>query len=414
MRIIAASYGSAGDFVPTVAVAAALVRRGHGVTLFANPVYATAISGTGVTFVPAGEPADLVAAVRADPTLLEPLRGGRRLIHDWLLPDIRAGYVAVRNYLATNHADLFIGAFTSYGAYWAAAEKKTPHVVVAATPLSWLNPCAPMPLTPWPLPGIVNAALMLVLRTVTRVAMGRVLEKGAGQLGVGGVDCSYRGPERAPLLHAGMWSPLVRPAATGDPAGSVVCGSARASSFSGGDAALPSELASFIAAGKPPVVVALGSIFSQGNPRLLNTIADAVHNLGERCIIVGHLPQRPVGDWVRVVGAAPYDQLFPHARAMMIHGGAGSTAEALRSGRPAAVLPFGFDQYAMGRVVERLGCGRMFNRRCWTPTGLTAALRGLLDDTECGATAHSIGKRVSAEQDGAERTADLIEERMCQ
>ena len=39
MKIVASSFGSAGDFLPTLAVGAALRRRGHEVQFVGNPFY---------------------------------------------------------------------------------------------------------------------------------------------------------------------------------------------------------------------------------------------------------------------------------------------------------------------------------------------------------------------------------------
>jgi hypothetical protein len=411
MRIVAASYGSAGDFVPTVAVAVALARRGHDVRLFANPTYAAALAGSGLDFRPAGEPHDLPAAVRQDPTLLDPAKGGRRLVTDWLLPDIRATCTAIRDDLAQRPADLALCANTSFGCWWAAAEHGVPHVTVAASPLVWLNPRAPMPLTPWALPALVDGLLMRAVRTLVGVGLGWALRRTARALGVRGVDTGYRGPERNPVLNAGMWSPEVRPSAPGDPPASAVCGTARASAWAGGGAELSNDLRAFLDAGAAPVVIALGSVFSQGSATLLHQVAQAVLACAARAVVVGHLPG-PQPSGVHVVSSAPYNALFARAAAVVVHGGAGSTAEALRSGKPVAVIPFGFDQYAMARVVERLGCGLWIPGRERDASGLTLALRRLLGDERFAHAASAVGARSSAERDGAEVAADIIEARM--
>lgn len=409
MRVATASYGSSGDFLPTLAVAGAMVRRGHEVTLVANPVYAGQAAAAGVRFVPAGAPRDLSMAIRESPDLLDPLRGGGRLIRDWLVPDIAAVYPAMRDLLAGEPHDCVIAANTAYGGSWAAMERCVPSVLVAATPLVWLNPRAPMPLTPWRLPDGIDGLLMRTLRAITGLAMGRVLRGAAATCGTRCGDVSYEGPARAAVLHAGMWSPQVRPLAPGDPPGALVCGAARASGLAGAGAELSPAVREFLEAGPPPVVVALGSVFSQGNAPLLRNLAEACVALGERCLVVGHLPgeRLPVG--VMVVPAEPYEALFPRARGVVVHGGAGSTSEALRAGRPIGVLPFGFDQYALGRVVERLGCGVTLGSR--SNERLRSGLRRLLDDPAIRQRAETVGRGFAAEPDGAEVLAREIEAR---
>jgi sterol 3beta-glucosyltransferase len=49
--------------------------------------------------------------------------------------------------------------------------------------------------------------------------------------------------------------------------------------------------------------------------------------------------------------------LFPRVAAVVHHGGAGTTAEGLRHGRPTLILAQYMDQYDWGRRVEELGAG---------------------------------------------------------
>ena len=54
---------------------------------------------------------------------------------------------------------------------------------------------------------------------------------------------------------------------------------------------------------------------------------------------------------------APYRWLFPQMAAIIHHGGAGTTAEALLAGVPNAVVAFGVDQPYHGRRIHELGAG---------------------------------------------------------
>ena len=55
----------------------------------------------------------------------------------------------------------------------------------------------------------------------------------------------------------------------------------------------------------------------------------------------------------------PYAWLLPQTRAVICHGGAGTTFAALRAGVPVVVLPVLCDQYFWGTLVEQLGLGAM-------------------------------------------------------
>ncbi|SAL95281.1 hypothetical protein [Absidia glauca] len=53
--------------------------------------------------------------------------------------------------------------------------------------------------------------------------------------------------------------------------------------------------------------------------------------------------------------AVPHDWLFPKVRAVVHHGGAGTTAAGLRAGRPTVVKSFFADQFFWGERVEEMG-----------------------------------------------------------
>jgi UDP:flavonoid glycosyltransferase YjiC (YdhE family) len=58
-----------------------------------------------------------------------------------------------------------------------------------------------------------------------------------------------------------------------------------------------------------------------------------------------------------IVASAPYHELFPRGRVIVHSGGIGTTAQALRSGRPQVIVPFAFDQFDNAERVARLACG---------------------------------------------------------
>src|SRR5690606_8691534 len=64
-----------------------------------------------------------------------------------------------------------------------------------------------------------------------------------------------------------------------------------------------------------------------------------------------------LGPDVRVVDDVPHELLFPRTAAVVHHGGAGTTAQALRSGRPQVVVPFTMDQPFFARRVHEIGVG---------------------------------------------------------
>ena len=107
----------------------------------------------------------------------------------------------------------------------------------------------------------------------------------------------------------------------------------------------PAELAAFLAAGPPPVYVGFGSMIGRSPQQQTSLVLDALRRSGQRGLISGGWTGLGAGESgelapdVHVVGEVPHDWLFPRCSAVVIHGGAGTTAAALRAGVPTVVAP---------------------------------------------------------------------------
>ena len=102
----------------------------------------------------------------------------------------------------------------------------------------------------------------------------------ARRLGTSLPDVSFRAFERMAARRLGLWSPVLRGPVAGDPPNDTICGFARGSGFGGG---LTPEVAAFLDAGPPPVVVGLGSVFALVSGAVLTAVASVhrVLRLGE-------------------------------------------------------------------------------------------------------------------------------------
>ncbi len=118
----------------------------------------------------------------------------------------------------------------------------------------------------------------------------------------------------------------------------------------------PAPLQAFLDAGDPPVYVGFGSLIDRDSRHLIETVVAAVRQAGKRLLLLsgwGDLTRETLSDDVFVIKAAPHDWLFPRMSAIVHHGGAGTTAAALRSGVPSIIVPFFGDQPYWGRLVHR-------------------------------------------------------------
>ena len=124
----------------------------------------------------------------------------------------------------------------------------------------------------------------------------------------------------------------------------------------------PSELQAFLDAGPPPVYIGFGSIVLDDPNAMTELIFEAVRKTGQRVLLskgwggMGADELR-IPDGVFLLGNVPHDWLFKHVSCVVHHGGAGTTAAGIATGRPTVIVPFFGDQPFWGAMVARAGAG---------------------------------------------------------
>ena len=171
------------------------------------------------------------------------------------------------------------------------------------------------------------------------------------------------------------------------------------------------EVVSWIAAGTPPIYFGFGSMPVESAADTLAMIGAACARLGERALVCGggsdfgHVPHV---DHVKVVGAVNHAAIFPACRAVVHHGGAGTTAAGLRAGVPTLVLWMLGDQLIWGAAVKRLKVGTARRFSATTSEALVADLRRILAP-DYTTRAHEIATRMTKPAESVANAADLLE-----
>jgi UDP-glucoronosyl and UDP-glucosyl transferase len=170
----------------------------------------------------------------------------------------------------------------------------------------------------------------------------------------------------------------------------------------------PGELVKFLAGGEEPIYIGFGSISGIEDPdAFTRMVFDAVEAAGVRALISkgwGDMGKgMDIPDNILLLDNVPHDWLFPKVRAVVHHGGAGTTAAGLKFGKPTMVVPFFGDQPFWGAMVATAGAGA---KQCLPLKKLTVArfaegIKQCLTE-EARQKAAEIAKSIEKEGDGAE------------
>jgi UDP:flavonoid glycosyltransferase YjiC (YdhE family) len=172
------------------------------------------------------------------------------------------------------------------------------------------------------------------------------------------------------------------------------------------------EVASWIAAGKPPIFFGFGSMSVESAADTLAMISAACAQLGERALVcAGGTDFGPVPDFehVKLVGSVNYSAIFPTCRAVVHHGGAGSTAAGLRAGVPTLILWTLPDQPLFAAQLKQLKVGSGHRFSTITEKSLVAELRRILAP-QYVARAREIATRMTKPAESVAAAADLVED----
>jgi UDP:flavonoid glycosyltransferase YjiC (YdhE family) len=174
------------------------------------------------------------------------------------------------------------------------------------------------------------------------------------------------------------------------------------------------EVLFWIAAGTPPIYFGFGSMPLESPASTVELISTACAQLGERALICSgdsDLRHIPHFDHVKVVGAVNYSAVFPACRAVVHHGGAGTTAAGMRAGIPTLILWMGADHPIWAAQVKRLKVGSARRLSSTTRESLVADLRSILAPQYL-TQAREVATQMTKPTASVTTAADLLEDRL--
>ncbi|MEO7446828.1 MAG: glycosyltransferase [Humibacillus sp.] len=449
MRVLLLGMGSRGDVQPLVALGERLVALGYAVSLAAPRDLGHVVAGSAIDFEPLSF--DLEGPLR-DGLGRDSLRGSpwtqvreARLMRQVMAGTARAlaadvarlvdqADAVISGALTFDVVDALLTPLAAPGAGRRRARPTKPHIYVVFAPV-------------WPSAHGDSVALGLLPRRTSALNLawstlaGRValdLFRPAGDLvrARRGLPRQRFGrytaaATRTPTLLAA--SPSVVPPAGDWPAALRQTGwwvrESRA------DERLEPALETFLTAGPAPVYVGFGSMPTPDPVGLVRDVAGVLGRAGLRGVVsaglaglsVGERPleglsepeptgprptarRRDCATRPDVIGIGPvaHELLFPRCAVVVHHGGAGTTAAAVRAGVTQVIVPHAADQPYWGRRMADLGVAAApIARKDLTAARFAAALEVALSPA-ARAAAYALGERVRGEA-GASEAAHLVD-----
>ncbi|KAH9828145.1 glycosyltransferase family 1 protein [Teratosphaeria destructans] len=168
------------------------------------------------------------------------------------------------------------------------------------------------------------------------------------------------------------------------------------------------ELEAFLNADEPPVYIGFGSIVVDDPNAFTELIFKATKLAGVRALVNkgwGGLGSNNSNtpDNIFMLGNTPHDWLFPRVKAVVHHGGAGTTAIGLKCGKPTMIVPFFGDQPFWGAMVAeaKAGAHECIPYKRLTAEKLAEGIKQCLTE-EAQKNVQRIADSIAKEGDGAE------------
>ena len=404
------TFGSLGDLYPYFALGLGLQASGHRVTVVTSPYYREKVQRTGLGFHavrPDLYPGDPEVMRRA----MHPVGGTPYVIRDMTMPYIKDTFEDLVTFLP--EVDLLVTGSLAYAAPVAVQQVGTKWLSSVLQPVQFFSEGDPPVLYPF-LPEWLRRSPPLYR---FGVSAGRRLSRRWSEP----VDALRRslGHENAPHpMFEGayspsgtlaLFSPRFAPPQPDWPPRTTATGFLFYDQRNLGER-LPAEIQNFLDEGEPPIVFTLGSSAVHTSGDFFAISREVVDALQRRAVfLVGDLVRSPnCSSNVMIAPYAPHAELFSQAAALVHHGGIGTTAQALRSGKPMLIVPFAHDQPDNAARVRRLGSGLELPFRRYTVRRALPKIARLLEDASLRENAYAEGQIVR-EEDGVGQAIRRIE-----
>lgn len=407
MKIAILTLGTRGDVQPFAVLGRALKERGHEVTMATAKNFEALVLSYGINFIPVEVDFQAVLDSEEGKKMMKGnLFAIRRNLKTWIYPLISDSLGAFYELAKTNdkviyHVKTLADAFAD----------QFPNKMIRASVLPVVEPTtkfANPAFSGLPIPGFLNKlTYKLANKSIKLLSkpIGEFREKYQLPLkySIGEVRNIYGISEHflpmpkdyaSTSIFTGFWY-----------------------DHSAND--LPPALIDFIKEGSPPLLITFGSMPFQSKFDLYKATIELTEKLNIRIIVIkgwglGHTDKLDNLRSIKVIDSAPYDKLFPLIKAVVHHGGIGTTAECLRAGKPFFVCPILYplgDQEFWGQLAFRRGLAvKPISLKKMTQKFFFEQVEELLSDSKLYANATRLSESLKQEE-GLQTAVAEIEKR---
>jgi rhamnosyltransferase subunit B len=409
-RIVVTTLGSLGDLHPFIALGLELRDRGHDIVFATVKDYRSRIEAIGFEFHSIRPDYVTINDKEMMEMMMDLRKGPERVVRDYILANVRDTYTDLLQ--AAQGADLIVSSELIYASRIVAEKMQIRWVLCVLAAVSFLSAYEPMVL-----PGMEGLAKLRSLGAgVNRVVknFAKFLSRDWAEpvhqlrreLALPPVGNPIFDDKYSSDLNLALFSKaLGKPQPDWHPK-TVLAGFA----FYDGQTEPIAKLEQFLAEGEAPIVFTLGSAAVMAAGDFYQISLEAAQQLNRRAVLLigKNQPPENLPESAIALDYVPFSQIFPHACAIVHQGGVGTTAQALRSGKPTIIVPYSHDQPDNAARMERLGTSRTIRRDRYTVSQVVQELRELLSNPNYAAKAAEVGKIVQSEN-GVKVACDAIE-----
>ena len=400
MNVLLITLGSYGDVNPFVGLGAALMRRGHAVTLVTNPYFRGVVEDAGLQFTGLGTEEEYMEAL-SDPDLWHPHRALEKVIKSLILRSMREVYDIVRKRGLPD--TVLVASSLMAGARIAGESLRLPLVTVDLQPSAILSahklPVSASVNLPKGTPLLIRKIFLgAVERFVLDPMIGPGINSFRAELGMPPVRNIFTRWLHSPQKTVGFFPDwFAEPAPDWPPhttlAGFVLYDEA-------GDSSMPAEAEKFLEGGGKPIVFTPGTAMQHGH-EFFKAAVDASRRLGRRAVLLTrhkeHLPA-VLPDGVIYFDYLPFSRIFPRSAAVVHHGGIGTCAQALAAGVPQLLMPMAHDQPDNAARLVSIGVAAAVPPKRFNAASIAGELERLISSGEVQANCASYAKKIDTEK----------------